>query len=163
MTYAQFPTSSLITNPSHTSQPNETSIISPSLPHHPIHDTSSNYSSASAPPSTPTAPTLPTTTTSLVAPYQPSEPHACHPMTTRSRTNSLKPKAFLDNHLFYTPKYPPKVFHSTLQDTEPSCYSKAYKDPRWQQAMLEELQALQSNETWTLCPRPPHQHIISNK
>jgi hypothetical protein len=29
--------------------------------------------------------------------------------------------------------------------------------------MVEELQALQSNGTWTLCPRPPNQHIISNK
>lgn len=29
--------------------------------------------------------------------------------------------------------------------------------------MLEEFQALQSNGTWTLCPRPKHRHIISNK
>jgi len=163
MTYAQFPTSSLATNPSHTSQPNDTHTISPSLPHHPIHDTSPNSSSASALPSTLTAPALPTNTTSTVAPSPPSEPHTCHPMTTRSRTNSLKPKAFPDYQFFYTPKYPPKVFPNTLQDTEPSCYTKSSKDPRWQQAMVEELQALQSNGTWTLCPKPPHQHIISNK
>jgi hypothetical protein len=84
-------------------------------------------------------------------------------MTTRSRTNSLKPKTFPDYHLFYTSKHPPKTFHTVLQESEPRCYSQAAKNPRWQQAMVEELQALQSNGTWTLCPRPPNQHIISNK
>ena len=29
--------------------------------------------------------------------------------------------------------------------------------------MTEEFQALQNNGTWTLCPRLPHQNIISNK
>jgi hypothetical protein len=118
MTYAQFPTSSLVTNPSHTSQPNDTPTISPSLHHHPIHDTSLNSSCASALPSTLTVPALPTNTTSLVAPSPPSEPHTCHPMTTRSRTNSLKPKAFPDYQFFYTPSILQKSFpiHSKIQN-----------------------------------------------
>ena len=77
-------------------------------------------------------------------------------MTTRSRTGSLRPKQFPSYHLFHSTKYPLQLFHTTLQEIEPSCYSKAAKDPRWQQAMVEEFQALQSNGTWFLVPRPPH-------
>ena len=55
------------------------------------------------------------------------------------------------------------MFHLTISAIEPSCYCKAASDPRWVQAMIEEFQALQNNGTWTLCPRLPHQNIISNK
>jgi hypothetical protein len=33
----------------------------------------------------------------------------------------------------------------------------------WQQAMREEFAALQANQTWTLCPRPTHKNVITNK
>lgn len=29
--------------------------------------------------------------------------------------------------------------------------------------MLTEYEALQANDTWILCPRPPDRHIIKNK
>jgi hypothetical protein len=86
-----------------------------------------------------------------------------HPMTTRSKTGSTRPKQFPDFQAYKTTKYPPQMFHITITESEPSCYQKAATDPRWVQAMAEEFQALMNNATWTLCPRPPHQNIISNK
>jgi hypothetical protein len=84
-------------------------------------------------------------------------------MNTRSRTGSTRPKQFPNFQLYKATKYPPQMFHITISESEPSCYRKAASDPRWVQAMTEEFQALQHNGTWTLCPRPPHQNIISNK
>ena len=54
-------------------------------------------------------------------------------------------------------------FHTMLPKTEPSCYGKVISDPWWQAAMCLEFEALISNKTWTLCPRPSHQHVIHNK
>jgi hypothetical protein len=62
-------------------------------------------------------------------------------MTTRSHTGSLKPTQFPGFKLYHT-KYPFLCYHSSLADTEPSCYSKAASDPRWQAAMATEYEAL---------------------
>ncbi|CAL2261909.1 unnamed protein product [Prunus armeniaca] len=43
---------------------------------------------------------------------------------------------------------------------EPRSFSEANSDPNWQQAMSSELQALESNHTWTLTPLPPGKHPI---
>jgi hypothetical protein len=86
-----------------------------------------------------------------------------HPMTTRSWTGTLKPTRFPDFHLYHTIRHPLTSYHTIIQETEPTCFSKVICDPRWQQAMTEEYQALITNGTWTLCPPPPHQNIISNK
>ena len=43
---------------------------------------------------------------------------------------------------------------------EPKTFSKAAKDPRWVDAMNEEMQALSKNETWDLVPSSPHQKAI---
>jgi len=83
-------------------------------------------------------------------------------MTTRSHTGSLKPKQFPGFKLFRS-KYPFLSFHSVLPESEPTSYSKAALDPRWKAAMSAEFEALLSNGTWTLCPRPPHCHVIHNK
>jgi hypothetical protein len=85
------------------------------------------------------------------------------PMTTRAKTGSLKPKTFPEFHLYRTIRHPLTSYHVILQETEPSCFKKAAGDPRWQQAMTAEFEALISNGTWTLCPPPPHQHILTNK
>jgi len=84
-------------------------------------------------------------------------------MTTRAKTGSLKPKTFPEFHLYRTIRHPFTSYHTILQETKPSCFKKAAGDPRWQQAMTVEFEALISNGTWTLCPPLPHQHIISNK
>ena len=43
---------------------------------------------------------------------------------------------------------------------EPKTFSKAAKDPRWVDAMNEEMQALSKNETWDLVPSSHHQKAI---
>jgi hypothetical protein len=88
---------------------------------------------------------IPTTSSSLNPPS--------HTMVTRSRTGSLKPKTFPEFHLY----------HTKLVDIEPVSYRQAATDSRWMEAMQQEFDALLSNQTWTLCPRPIHHNVIRNK
>ncbi|XP_059446721.1 uncharacterized mitochondrial protein AtMg00810-like [Corylus avellana] len=74
-------------------------------------------------------------------------------MITRSRTGSLRPKAFPDFQLY----------HTSVSDCEPRTYKQAATDSRWMEAMQQEYDALISNGTWTLCPRPLHHNVIRNK
>ena len=46
---------------------------------------------------------------------------------------------------------------------EPTCFTKASKDPHWIRAMNEEFNALLQNKTWTLVPRPSHSKPIGCK
>jgi hypothetical protein len=86
-----------------------------------------------------------------------------HPMITRTRTGSTKPKPFADYKMFYTTNHPPASLPAAPSEIEPSCYTKAASDARWRDAMSQEYQALLTNGTWTLCPRPSNQHVIRNK
>ena len=43
---------------------------------------------------------------------------------------------------------------------EPKTFFEAAKDPRWVEAMNEEMQALSKNETWDLIPSSHHQRAI---
>ena len=43
---------------------------------------------------------------------------------------------------------------------EPETFSKPAKDPRWVEAMNEEMQALSKNETWDIVPPSHHQKAI---
>jgi hypothetical protein len=49
------------------------------------------------------------------------------------------------------------------RDKEPPSYELAMTDPKWQEAMNSELQALIDNQTWSLVPLPPGKHPISCK
>jgi hypothetical protein len=86
-----------------------------------------------------------------------------HSMTTRSHTGSLKPKTFPDYHLYYTSHHPLKSHLPISSIIESTCYSKAVIDPHWKTAMNQEYEALISNGTWTLCPRPLNHNVIRNK
>lgn len=45
----------------------------------------------------------------------------------------------------------------------PKTYKSALLDPNWSAAMRDEFQALQSNNTWQLVPRPPNANVVSGK
>ncbi|KAJ9566121.1 hypothetical protein OSB04_002087 [Centaurea solstitialis] len=97
--------------------------------------TSSSPSASSAEPSQPPAPA----TTSG------------HPMTTRSRTGSLKPK---------------QIFNlSVTSDISPIPRSPAQAmcDPHWRAAMDAEMAAILSNYTWDLVPKPSDANIVGNR
>ncbi|KAJ3701350.1 hypothetical protein LUZ61_005055 [Rhynchospora tenuis] len=96
------------------------------------------------PPSAPTSKTIPTTSK--------------HSMTTRSRTNNLKPKQFPHHKVLQTTKYP-----LTISTSEPTCYTQAVKTQEWRQAMANELDALAKNNTWQLVDPPLHANIIGCK
>jgi hypothetical protein len=46
---------------------------------------------------------------------------------------------------------------------EPRTYLQAAKHPCWLDAMQAEFNALLSNHTWNLVPRPLHQKVVLNK
>ncbi|KAJ9548019.1 hypothetical protein OSB04_020562 [Centaurea solstitialis] len=96
------------------------------------------------------------TTTSSSSSAEPSQPPAPattsgHPMTTRSRTGSLKPK---------------QIFNlSVTSDISPIPRSAAQAmcDPHWRAAMDAEMSAIISNYTWDLVPKPSDANIVGNR
>jgi hypothetical protein len=100
---------------------------------------------------------------STPSPHQPSPFTPAPRMITRSQTGHLKPKEFPGFKLFHHIKHPLVVFQANLLPPEPSTYKQAATKPEWRDAMSLEYNALLSNQTWTLCPRPSHHNIVRNK
>lgn len=71
-------------------------------------------------------------------------------MTTRSQTNSLKPRT-------------PYVGCVNPFNTEPSCFTEFSKHSHWCGAMHSEFNALIQNGTWDLVPSRPEYNLVSNK
>ncbi|KAJ9537125.1 hypothetical protein OSB04_029858 [Centaurea solstitialis] len=93
------------------------------------------------------------TSSSSAEPSQPPAPATTsgHPMTTRSRTGSLKPK---------------QIFNlSVTSDISPIPRSAAQAmcDPHWRAAMDAEMAAIISNYTWDLVPKPSDANIVGNR
>ncbi|KAJ9560758.1 LOW QUALITY PROTEIN: hypothetical protein OSB04_005918, partial [Centaurea solstitialis] len=78
-------------------------------------------------------------------------PTSTHPMTTRSRTGSLRPKQIFN--LSVTSDISP-IPRSTAQ---------AMCDPHWRAAMDAEMAAILSNFTWDLVPKPSDANIVGNR
>jgi hypothetical protein len=153
------PTLPTVTLPSPTLDAASPAVTPPAL------STASTVSASPPPSTTPAispAVTSPPPSPMLVSQPAPAPPQPSHSMTTRSHTGSLKPTQFPDFKLYHT-KYPFFNYMTIFPESEPSCYSKAASDPRWQAAMSAEFEALISNGTWTLCPRPTNRHVIHNK
>ncbi|KAJ4822271.1 hypothetical protein Tsubulata_006377, partial [Turnera subulata] len=96
---------------------------------------------SSSPNTTPINSTIPPSPPTASAESQPEPP--AHRMQTRSRDGIQKPN----------PKYI-SLTAQLLPATEPKTFAQASKDECWRHAMLEEYQALQTNNTWSLVPPP---------
>ncbi|KAJ1692760.1 hypothetical protein LUZ63_009458 [Rhynchospora breviuscula] len=75
-----------------------------------------------------------------------------HPMTTRSRDNTRKPRHF-----------PDCVALITTLEQEPTTFVQANSKIEWRQAMAHEIEALATNNTWTLVPPPIDRPVIGCK
>lgn len=114
-------------------------------------DRSSPLAAAPMPPQSPTSaapiPLLPPPVPLAVLASQPSNNNSSHPMITRSKTGSLKPR----------------LYQTVTSSSAPSSYSEAAKHSVWREAMSAEIDALLSNGTWDLVPRFKATNIIGCK
>ncbi|GJU10100.1 ribonuclease H-like domain-containing protein [Tanacetum coccineum] len=152
----------LLTTQSVTSPPDNNNIaptgtnlpgpITPMATSSPTHTTP-----PSAQPTTPTSQTTsappieaqlkpnPTPTDHNQKPQQPAK--TLHPMVTRSKVGTVKPN----------PKF---TCHVTTPSPLPRSHLYALRDPNWQHAMQDEFNALITNGTWVLVPRPPNVNVV---
>ena len=140
--------------------PQDTSIP-PTTPSHSISAVeiaSSPFPSLACPSSPLDSPLCIHTSPIPVAPAAPT-----HHIVIRSQTSNLKPKSFSDFKLFRAVKHPLIAFHTLALPLEPSTYCQAATTPEWVEAMRLEYNALLTNNTWSLCPRPLHQNVVRNK
>ncbi|GJY08476.1 ribonuclease H-like domain-containing protein [Tanacetum coccineum] len=70
-----------------------------------------------------------------------------HPMVTRAKVKILKPLERMNCHVTTTLPLPRSHLH-------------ALRDPNWQKAIVDEYNALISNGTWALMPRPANVNVI---
>lgn len=92
-------------------------------------------------------------------PNAPSHPQNSHPMTTRAKSGIFKPKYQAD--LSHLQSY---ALHVALSsNSEPRSFKTAAKDPLWMAAMVDEINALHTNQTWTLVPRPSSTNVVGSK
>ncbi|KAM0972168.1 hypothetical protein ACFX2A_020331 [Malus domestica] len=83
-----------------------------------------------------------------------------HPMVTRTKDGTRKPKSWTDGSI----RYPLHHALSVLLTTdEPTCFTQAVRKPEWRAAMTEEINALFLNNTWVLVPPSPTQNKVGCK
>jgi len=52
---------------------------------------------------------------------------------------------------------------AVIAEKEPTTFSKAVKDGRWRSTMQHEIQTLEDNHTWTVCPLPTNKKALGCK
>ncbi|GKB24594.1 ribonuclease H-like domain-containing protein [Tanacetum coccineum] len=70
-----------------------------------------------------------------------------HPMVTRAKAGIFKPLERMNCHVTTTSPLPRSHVH-------------ALRDPNWKEAMLDEYNALITNGTWVLVPRPANANVV---
>nr|GFB19471.1 ribonuclease H-like domain-containing protein [Tanacetum cinerariifolium] len=70
-----------------------------------------------------------------------------HPMVTRAKAGIFK---LLER----------MICHVTTTSTIPRSHVHALRDPNWKEVMLDEYNALITNETWVLVPRPANVNVV---
>jgi hypothetical protein len=138
------------------------SALSPAQPN-------SNNSPSPSPTQNPPQEPQITPTASASSPHpelttEPILPLNHHPMITRSKQNISKPKIPTDG----TIRYPlPKALITATTESQitskPTCFTTASKNPKWQQVMNLEFDALIKNNTWSLVPPTPNQNLVGCK
>ena len=98
-------------------------------------------------------------------PSQPTTPSTTNPKNSQSTSPPPKTRSLSS---IYSATQPVSSHTQALlahlpHPIEPTCFTKASKDPYWIQAMNEEFNALLQNKTWTLVPRPSHSKPIGCK
>lgn len=68
-----------------------------------------------------------------------------------------------DYHLYYSTKLPLHALSIITLLTKPHTYKETMEKQHWIDAMQAKYNALLSNHTWTLCPRPCHKKVVTNK
>ncbi|CAL8080031.1 unnamed protein product [Prunus armeniaca] len=83
-------------------------------------------------------------------------PHStnCHPMQTRLKSGVVQKRQFPEFSCFAT------MLTSVIEPEAPTYFKAAAAQPEWQQAVAEEIQALQLQGTWNLVPPPPDKNIV---
>ncbi|GJZ19553.1 ribonuclease H-like domain-containing protein [Tanacetum coccineum] len=85
------------------------------------------------------------------ASYAPALPHAFHTMTLQNPNWNMDTGA--SSHLAdNTVSYPTSPL--------PRSHIHALRDPNWKEAMLDEYNALITNETWVFIPRPANANVV---
>ncbi|GJY23069.1 cysteine-rich receptor-like protein kinase 8, partial [Tanacetum coccineum] len=151
--------------------PNDTTIESPTTP--------KQHSSTTIPTTTtPTTNTTPSTTTSPPTnapppsppPFRKSQRTRAIPTKLKdfqhyqpSSTNSVITKHHTSHFINYNNIQNPTTLHflnSITHETKPTSYTQASKNPKWVEAMNNEISALESNHTWELTTLPHNKHAI---
>ncbi|GJT80375.1 ribonuclease H-like domain-containing protein [Tanacetum coccineum] len=76
-----------------------------------------------------------------------SQTVSTHPMVTRAKAGIFKPLERMNCHVTTTSPLPRSHVH-------------ALRDPNWKEAMLDEYNALITNGTWVLVPRPANVNVV---
>ncbi|RVW62323.1 hypothetical protein CK203_063445 [Vitis vinifera] len=77
----------------------------------------------------------------------PSSPAPSYHVVTRSQTGHLRPRIYLDFHLYFSTHHPIRALHAGVIIFEPRSYAQAATILEWHLAMECESQALLKNET----------------
>jgi hypothetical protein len=125
-----------------------------------VQATTSHASSSPSHSNSSTAPPEPITELPIIArPSISATSSGSHPMLTRAKVGIFKTRH--PAHLSLVESS--GLLSALLASTEPKGFKSVAKNPAWLAAMDEEIQALQSNHTWILVPRPANTNIVGSK
>ncbi|GJR41372.1 retrovirus-related pol polyprotein from transposon RE1 [Tanacetum coccineum] len=95
----------------------------------------------------------------VAASHAPSSTTHSHQMVTRSKAGYFKRKHVAD----FSRLSSSGLHQSFLASTEPKGFKSAAKDPKWDDAMCDEMSALKQNHTWDLVPHPSRTNVVGSK
>jgi hypothetical protein len=72
----------------------------------------------------------------------------------------VQPKIHTDGTIIYPI---PRALLTVIETAEPTCYTQASKHEIWCAAMVDEINTLLKNKTWTLVPPSSSQNLVGCK